>query len=141
MRLRILAAIADPNLALALVIAGMVGIYAECIRPGRIVAGVGGGILLLLGLSAMGKLPINGWGATLFLLAFPLFALEAGFTCRGVAGCLGGVALVWGSRLLVEGSRIHWGTAVGLGLPFSALTVYLMTIAVKARRNKRETTI
>jgi membrane-bound serine protease (ClpP class) len=35
--------------------------------------------------------------------------------------------------------RIRWVTAIALALPFSAITVFLLTIAVRARRNKVET--
>jgi membrane-bound serine protease (ClpP class) len=35
--------------------------------------------------------------------------------------------------------RIHWSTALAVTLPFSAITVFLLTIAVRARRNKVET--
>jgi len=37
--------------------------------------------------------------------------------------------------------RVRWSTAVALALPFSAITVFLLTIAVRARRNKVETGI
>jgi membrane-bound serine protease (ClpP class) len=35
--------------------------------------------------------------------------------------------------------RVHWGTAIALALPFSAITVFLLSLAVRARRNKVET--
>ena len=35
--------------------------------------------------------------------------------------------------------RVRWSTAIGLALPFSAITVFLLTIAVRARNNKVET--
>jgi len=35
--------------------------------------------------------------------------------------------------------RIHWSTAIALALPFSAITVLLLTLAVRARRGKVET--
>ena len=37
--------------------------------------------------------------------------------------------------------RVRWSTAIGLALPFSAITVFLLTIAVRARHNKIETGI
>jgi membrane-bound serine protease (ClpP class) len=53
------------------------------------------------------------------------------------------VALVLGAVMLVNSPipelRVHWGTAIALALPFSAITVFLLTIAVRARRNKVET--
>jgi membrane-bound serine protease (ClpP class) len=35
--------------------------------------------------------------------------------------------------------RVHWVTAIGLALPFSVITILLLTLAVRARRNKVET--
>jgi len=35
--------------------------------------------------------------------------------------------------------RIHWSTAIALALPFSAITVFLLSLAWRARRNKVET--
>ncbi len=35
--------------------------------------------------------------------------------------------------------RIHWSTAVALALPFSAITVLLLTLVMRARRAKVET--
>jgi membrane-bound serine protease (ClpP class) len=35
--------------------------------------------------------------------------------------------------------RIHWSTAIALALPFSAITVFLLSLAVRARRIKVET--
>ena len=35
--------------------------------------------------------------------------------------------------------RVHWGTAIALALPFSAITVFLLSLALRARRNKVET--
>jgi membrane-bound serine protease (ClpP class) len=32
--------------------------------------------------------------------------------------------------------RIHWSTALGVTLPFSAITIFLLSLAVRARRNK-----
>jgi membrane-bound serine protease (ClpP class) len=141
----ILSSIRDPNIALALMFIGALGIYAECIRPGRVLPGVAGGISLLLGLSAIRFLPINWLGAVAIMLAFLFLILEVKFAAHGVLGVAGAAALVIGARVLVAGgtaeSHIHWSTAIGLGLPFSGVTLYLLTIAARARRNKRETAI
>ena len=57
LRQRIIAAIADPNIALILLVIGALGIYAEFTSPGLIAPGVAGVILVLLGLSALSVLP------------------------------------------------------------------------------------
>jgi len=143
LRQRIISAIADPNIALVLLVIGALGIYVEFSTPGMIAPGVFGGILVLLGLSAISVLPINWLGAALLVLAFTLFVLEVKFTSHGVLGAGGALAMVLGSVMLVESPipelRIHWSTALAVTLPFSAITVFLLTIAVRARRNKVET--
>ena len=143
LRQKIISAIADPNIALVLLVIGALGIYVEFSSPGLIAPGVFGGILVLLGLSAISVLPINWLGAALLVLAFTLFVLEVKFTSHGVLGAGGALAMVLGSVMLVESPvpelRIHWSTALAVTLPFSAITVFLLTIAVRARRNKVET--
>ncbi|HEV3330096.1 MAG TPA: nodulation protein NfeD [Bryobacteraceae bacterium] len=143
LRQKIIAAIADPNIALILLVIGALGIYAEFSSPGLIAPGVAGVILVLLGLSALSVLPINWLGAALLLLSLTFFVLEAKFTSHGVLALGGAVSMVLGAVMLVNGPipemRIHWGTAIGLALPFSAITVLLLTLAMRARRNKVET--
>ena len=126
-----------------LLVLGALGIYVEFSSPGLIAPGVIGAILVLLGLSALSVLPINWLGAALLLLAFALFVLEAKFTSHGILGIGGAVAMVLGAVMLIDSPvpemRIHWSTAIALALPFSAITVFLLTLAVRARRNKVET--
>ena len=86
LRQRIVAAIADPNIALVLLVLGALGIYVEFTSPGLIAPGIIGAIMVLLGLSALSVLPINWLGAALLLLAFTLFVLEAKFTSHGILG-------------------------------------------------------
>ncbi len=142
-RQKIIAAIADPNIALILLVVGMLGVYVEFSSPGTIVPGVLGGILVLMGLSAMSVLPINWLGGALMILAFALFVLEVKFASHGILGAGGALAMVLGAVMLVDSPapelRIHWSTAISLALPFSAITVFLLTIAARARRNKVET--
>jgi membrane-bound serine protease (ClpP class) len=142
-RQRIIAAIADPNIALILLVVGALGIYVEFSSPGLVAPGVIGGILVLLGLSAISVLPLNWLGVALMILAFTLFVLEVKFTSHGILGAGGTVAMVLGAVMLVDSQvpelRVHWTTAIALALPFSAITVFLLTIAARARRNKVET--
>jgi membrane-bound serine protease (ClpP class) len=140
LRQRIISAIADPNIALVLLVIGALAIYLEFNSPGLIVPGVVGAILVLLGLSAISVLPINWLGAALLLVAFSLFVLEAKFATHGILGIGGAVAMVLGAVMLVDSPlpelRIHWATAIALAVPFSAITVLLLSLAVRARRGK-----
>lgn len=140
LRERIIAAIADPNIALVLLVIGALGIYVEFSSPGLIAPGVLGAILVLLGLSALSVLPINWLGAALLILALTLFVLEAKFASHGILGVGGAIAMVLGAVMLVKAPipemRIHWSTAIGLALPFAAITVMLLSLVVRARQHK-----
>jgi membrane-bound serine protease (ClpP class) len=142
-RQKIVSAIADPNIALVLLVIGALSIYLEFHSPGLIVPGVVGAILVLLGLSAISVLPINWLGAALLLLAFTLFVLEAKFAAHGILAVGGAVSMVLGAVMLVDSPipemRVHWGTAIALALPFSAITVLLLSLVLRARRGKVET--
>lgn len=138
-RERVISAIADPNIGFILLIAGALGIYIEFNSPGLIIAGVGGGILLLLGLSSLAVLPLNWVGVALLLLGGALFVLEAHFASHGVLGAGGTVALVLGALMLVNGPpemQIHLVTALSVSIPFALITMFLLSLAIRARRNK-----
>jgi len=143
LRQRIISSIADPNIALILLVLGALGIYVEFSSPGLIAPGVIGAIMVLLGLSALAVLPINWLGAALLLLALTLFVLEAKFTSHGILGIGGAIAMFLGAIMLVNSPipemRVHWPTALALTLPFSLITVLLASLALRAHRNKVET--
>lgn len=142
-RQRIVAAIADPNIALILLVIGGLCIYIEFTSPGLIAPGVAGAICVLLALSALSVLPIDWMGAGLLALAFTLFALEAKFASHGVLAIGGAVSMVLGAVMLVDSPlpemRVHWSTAIGITVPFALITVFLLSIAVRARRAKVDT--
>jgi len=143
LRQKIVSSIADPNIALVLLVIGALGIYIEFHSPGLIAPGVVGAILVLLGLSAISVLPINWLGAALLLLAFTLFVLEAKFAAHGILAVGGAVSMVLGAVMLVDSPipemRVHWGTAIALALPFAAITTMLLSLVLRARRGKVET--
>jgi membrane-bound serine protease (ClpP class) len=140
LRQKIISAVADPNIALLLLVIGGLCIYLEFSSPGMIAPGVIGAILVLVGLAAISVLPISWLGVALIGLAITLFALEAKFTAHGVLGVGGTVSMVLGAVMLIDSPwpaiRIHWVTAISLALPFAIITVMLLTLVLRARRNK-----
>jgi membrane-bound serine protease (ClpP class) len=139
LRERLMSAIADPNIGFILFVLGALGLYVEFTSPGTIFPGVAGGILVLLALSSLAVLPISWVGVALLLLSIALFILEAKFTSHGVLGLGGAVAMILGAVLLVKGPpemRIHLSTAVAVTLPFALITIFLVSIVMRARRNK-----
>jgi membrane-bound serine protease (ClpP class) len=139
LRERVVAAIADPNIGFILLVLGILGIYVEFHAPGLIFPGIAGAILALLGLSSLSILPINWVGVALLALSLALFVLEAKFASHGMLGIGGTISMVLGALLLVDGPpdmRIHLSTALAVALPFAAITMFLVSVVVKARHNK-----
>jgi membrane-bound serine protease (ClpP class) len=139
LRERLIGSIADPNIGFILLVLGALGIYVEFSSPGLIFPGVAGAILVLLALSALTILPINWVGVALLVLAVTLFVLEAKFASHGILGIGATVSMVLGAMLLINGPpevRIHFTTAVAVAVPFAAITMFLVSIVIQARRNK-----
>jgi len=139
-RQKILDFLLDPNIAFLVLAVGALALYAEFNHPGAIVPGVVGVVFILLALFALNLLPTRYAAFTLIVAAFVLFALEAKFATHGILG-LGGIALLTlGGFLLVDGPipqmRVKIWTALAVSIPLGAITVFLMSIALKARRNK-----
>ncbi len=100
LRERMISAVADPNIALILLVTGALLIYVEFTHPGLIAPGVIGAILVLIGLAAISVLPINWLGAGLMVVALTLFALEAKFTSHGILAAGGAAAMILGAVML-----------------------------------------
>jgi membrane-bound serine protease (ClpP class) len=137
---RILTYIMDPNVAFIILAIGALALYMEFNHPGAVIPGTVGVVFLLLAAFSLNLLPIRFAALILILVSFVLFALEAKFATHGVL-TIGGIALlVIGGLLLVDGPipemRVHLLTALSVGIPLGLITVFLMSIAVRARRNK-----
>jgi membrane-bound serine protease (ClpP class) len=137
---RVLSWIMDPNVAFLLMSLGMLALWAEFNHPGAILPGVVGLIAILLSIFALNLLPTRYAALVLILAAFALFALEAKFTSYGVLGTGGVICLIVGAMLLVDGPipelRVKLLTAVAVSVPIGAIAVFLMTLVVRAHKNK-----
>jgi membrane-bound serine protease (ClpP class) len=140
LREEILDRLTDPNLAVLVLMVGGLLIYLEFNTPGTIVPGTLGTILVLLALFALNLLPIRYTSVMLLVAAFALLILEAKFASHGVLAAAGILALVIGALTLVDGPipelRVHLATALSTGLAFGLITVFLLRLALKARRSK-----
>src|SRR6266404_2737922 len=134
---RILAFIMDPNIAFILLAIGGLALYAEFNHPGAVVPGTVGVVFILLAIFALNLLPVRFAAVVLILASFALFALEAKFAAHGVLAIGGMVTMVLGGLLLVDAPipemRVHLLTALAVSIPLSIITVFLMSIALKAR--------
>jgi membrane-bound serine protease (ClpP class) len=140
LRERVLLAIADPNIALLLLVLGALGIYVEFSSPGMVAPGVIGAVFVLLGLTALSVFPIDWLGAALMILALVFFVAEAKFTTHGILTLGGALAMVFGALMLISSDapemRIRLSTALGITIPFALITSFLFSIAWRARKNK-----
>ncbi len=137
---RILDFLLDPNIAFLVLAVGALALYAEFNHPGAVVPGVVGVVFILLALFALNLLPTRYAAFTLIMAAFVMFALEAKFATHGILGVAGIALMTIGGLLLVDGPipelRVKLWTALAVSVPLGAITVFLMTIALRARRNK-----
>lgn len=83
----------NPNIALLVAAIGLLGIYVEFCRPGKVIPGVTGGVLLLTGIASIVR----------------------------------------------ANERVYWPFALAIISLLTVVTVYLVRIAIRARRNKRIT--
>jgi membrane-bound serine protease (ClpP class) len=136
----ILAYILNPNVAFVLLAIGALALYAEFNHPGTVVPGTVGVVFILLAIFALNLLPTRFAAVVLILASFALFALEAKFASHGVLAIGGITTLTLGGLLLVDAPipemRVHLLTALAVSIPLGLITVFLMTIALKARANK-----
>lgn len=127
-----------PNTALALCFAGVLGIYLECLRPGRVIAGCVGGALLLWGTYVLFTYRPTIRGSLLLLLGAILFAVEILYRTRFLSSIAGAAALFLGLReLLPSPHAIQPLFAMYVSLVFGLVTAPLCAAAREARRNKR----
>jgi membrane-bound serine protease (ClpP class) len=123
-RNRLLTVIANPSLALILMMVGIYGLLFEFSNPGFVLPGVVGAICLLLGLFALQMLPVNYAGLALILLGVALLAMEAFVPAFGVLGLGGIVAFALGAVMLYDTD------SPGFGVPGSLIAALTVTSAV-----------
>ena len=100
---RVLAFLADPNIAFTLVSLGFIAIFVEWVLPGLWGPGIIGVIALALGFVALGNLPVNWVGVALMAFAMGLFFLEIRAPGISIFGVSGVIAFVIGGFLLFGG--------------------------------------
>ena len=137
---RLLSTLMDPNIAFLLFALGGLAIFAELNHPGAVLPGVVGVISILLALFALNLLPTRYASLALLLAAFALFGLEAKFATHGVLGIGGIICMIFGALFLVDGPipemRVRFITAAVVSVPIGVIAIFLMTLVLRARRNR-----
>ena len=139
-RQRVLLPLTDPSLAFVLMAIGLVGIYVEFSNPGLIFPGVFGGLFAIVGAMALSLLPINWAGAALIAFGIGCFIAEAFTVTNGILATGGAVAMMLGAVMLIDTEipelSISWGVAAAVTIPFAAITVFLLNLAIRSFRYK-----
>jgi membrane-bound serine protease (ClpP class) len=137
---KVMSVIADPNIALILLLIGVYGILFEFLHPGVVVPGVIGGICLLVALASLSLLPVNYAGLALLLFGIALLVAEAFIPGFGIAGLGGIVAFAVGAFFLFDPSQsdipiaVSWQVIAGATALSAALIAGVLGLAVRARR-------
>jgi membrane-bound serine protease (ClpP class) len=140
LRLEILKALSDPNIAYLLMTIGTIGIMAELYSPGAILPGIVGAISLILAFYSLQSLPVNYAGVLLVVLGIVFFILEATVTSYGLLAIGGVTSMILGSLMLIktdaEFLQLSWGMIVPV-VGFAAIgTMLIVGMAVRAMRRQ-----
>ena len=137
-RIKILSAIANPEIVLLLGIIGLYGLMYEGWNPGAIVPGVVGVICLLLAAYALQVLPVNYAGLALIIVGIALMTAEAFAPSFGALGLGGIAAFVFGAIMMfdsgIPGFGISVGFVIGLAILAALAIIWLVGYALKLRR-------
>ena len=98
---RFLSVVANPGLALVLLLVGGIGLLIELSAPGLGVPGIAGAVAFALAFTALGQLPVNWLGVLLIAGALALALLEFQAPGLGLFGTSAVAAFVVGAFLLV----------------------------------------
>ena len=139
-RNQFIATITNPNIAYILMLLGIYGLLLEFYSPGVGIAGIIGGIALLIALYALHLLPLNFAGAALFLLGVVLLVMESLIPSFGVFGIGGIGAFVIGSIFLFDTKLEHFKVSLPLIAGFAFISALFIVFALgfiyRARKNK-----
>lgn len=94
--------LASPDVALLLVMAGLLGLYIEFQQPGMLFPGIAGGLCLVLAAFAFQILPFSWIGLLLILVGVALLFAEIYVTSFGVLFTLGIIAFLVGGTMLFD---------------------------------------
>ena len=137
LREQLLGWLVNPNVALLMLVGGALLIYLEFNTPGTIVPGALGTLMVLLAIFGLDLLPIRYTALLLLVAALALVLLEAKF---GGHGALAIVCLTFGTLTLVAAPvpemAISPAVAFSVSAAFGIITVFLVRLAVRARRMK-----
>jgi membrane-bound serine protease (ClpP class) len=138
LRHRLLAVIADPNVAYMLLMLGFYGLLFELQNPGAILPGIVGGICLILALLALSTLPVSFAGVALIVLGIGFFLAEIKVMSHGLLAVGGVVSFVLGSLILFRGeiARVSWTLIALVTLTTLGFFLFVIGAGLRAQRSR-----
>jgi membrane-bound serine protease (ClpP class) len=143
LRLELLKALSDPNIAYLLMTIGTIGILAELYNPGAILPGIVGAISLILAFYSLQSLPVSYAGVLLVLLGIIFFILEATVTSYGLLAIGGVVSMIFGSLMLIKSDadflQISWSMIIPVVGATAILSLFVVGMGLRAMRRAPQT--
>lgn len=137
-RIKFLSTIANPQIALLLLLVGMYGLLFEGYNPGAIVPGVVGVVCLLLAAYALQVIPVNFAGLALIIVGLVLIVSEAFVPSFGALGLGGIVAFIVGSIMMFDSGVPGFGISITFVVVFGLIAgltlLWLVSYLVRLRR-------
>jgi membrane-bound serine protease (ClpP class) len=126
------------NTAFLLLIFGVLLVYGEFLRPGRLVPGLVGSTMAITGAYSLWRNSPLALGGLLIMLAVLLLMAEAVWEARFIPGILGTISLAAGFSLLFPSERrIAPTLAIPASIVLGGVSTFLAFEAKRARQNKR----
>jgi membrane-bound serine protease (ClpP class) len=137
-RTKFLSVLANPSLALILLVVGIYGLWFEFSNPGFVFPGVMGAICILLAMFALQLLPVNYAGLALVVLGIAFMIAEVFLPAYGSLGIGGAIAFVAGAIFLIDSEVPGFGVPIpliaGLAIASAAFIMLVGSMAARARR-------
>jgi len=130
--------LASPDIAMLLVLAGMLGLYIEFQQPGMLVPGILGAFCLVLAGFAFQILPFSWIGLLVMLVGMALLVLEIFVTSFGVLFTLGVICLLVGGTMIFDMPEVSdltvsfWGFLVPVVAGFAVVAGIVVLIVTRS---------
>jgi membrane-bound serine protease (ClpP class) len=142
-RQKLLAAVADPNIAMILMTLGVSGLLIELYSPGLILPGLVGTVSLIMAFYSFQTLSASFAGVLLILVGLILYVLELKVQSYGLLAVSATAAVLFGTVMLFRhspgGVSISWGVIVSTVGTLAALAAALIAIAARAMARRSKT--
>ncbi len=140
-RTKVLSFLANPQLAVILMMLGVYGLFFEMMSPGAALPGVAGVICLLLGLYGFHMLPVNWAGVGLLGLGMLMMIGEVFLPSFGALGIGGLLAFVLGGLFMTGPDvpkyyELSIPFLIAIGLASAIIIIGAGTAALRSRRGR-----